>query len=107
MRNLVLRNIFVSIAMAVRIEKVIIKVGNIIPSSFKLKFCTDYFALCTTSRIKTVRAGERDCPQDNPLSKQAQNFDSRQALALFLYSVTTRFFNSPLLSQPRNRLFFQ
>ncbi len=22
-----------------------------------------------TSRIKTVRAGERDCPQDKPLSK--------------------------------------
>src|SRR5690606_5439483 len=31
----------------------------------------------TTSRIKTVRAGARDCPQDNPLSKRAQNFDSR------------------------------
>ena len=30
-----------------------------------------------TSRIKTVRAGARDCPQDNPLSKRAQNFDSR------------------------------
>lgn len=27
------------------------------------------------SRIKTVRAGERDCPQANPLSKQARNFD--------------------------------
>ncbi len=31
----------------------------------------------TTSRIKTVRAGERDCPQDNRLSKRAQSFDSR------------------------------
>jgi len=35
------------------------------------------FKLSATSRIKTVRAGERDCPQDNPLSKWAQSFDSR------------------------------
>ncbi len=36
-----------------------------------------FFALFTTSRIKTVRASERDCPQDNPLSKRAGSFDPR------------------------------
>ena len=40
-----------------------------------------------TSRIKTVRAGVRDCPQDNPLSKRAGSFDLIQVWALFLYSV--------------------
>ena len=44
-----------------------------------------------TSRIKTVRAGERDCPQDNPLSKRVQNFDLRLVLALFLYIVVASF----------------
>ena len=29
----------------------------------------------TTSRIKTVRAGVRDCPQENQLSKRARSFD--------------------------------
>ena len=28
-----------------------------------------------TSRIKTVRAGARDCPQDNPLSKRERSLD--------------------------------
>ncbi len=50
-----------------------------------------FFALFTTSRIKTVRAGVRDCPQDNPLSKRARTFDLRQVLALFLYVVVARF----------------
>ena len=45
-----------------------------------------------TSRIKTVRAGASDCPQDNPLSKRALSFDSRHNLALFLYVVVQRLF---------------
>ena len=44
-----------------------------------------------TSRIKTVRAGERDCPQDNQLSKRARTFDLIKVEALFLYIVATRF----------------
>ena len=47
-----------------------------------------YFVdLCTTSRIKTVRGGELDCPKNNQLSNRAPLFDSRQVLALFLYTV--------------------
>jgi hypothetical protein len=46
-----------------------------------------------TSRIKTVRAGARDCPQDNPLSKRARCFDLRQVLALFLYIVANSIFD--------------
>ncbi len=49
---------------------------------------------CTTSRIKTVRAGERDCPQDNPLSKRERSFDSRLVLALFLYVVGFSYFDN-------------
>ncbi len=51
-----------------------------------------FFALFTTSRIKTVRAGECDCPQDNPLSKRARSFELRQVVALFLYSVAISIF---------------
>ena len=43
--------------------------------------------------LKTVRAGERDCPQDNPLSKRARSFDSKPNLALFLYVVGNSFFH--------------
>ena len=47
-------------------------------------------AFFATSRIKTVRVGVRDCPQDNPLSKRARSFDLRQVWALFLYNVVRR-----------------
>ncbi len=33
-----------------------------------------FFALFTTSRIKTVRAGELDCPQDNQALLASMNF---------------------------------
>jgi hypothetical protein len=38
-----------------------------------------------------VRAGVRDCPQDNPLSKEERTFNSRLIFALFLYVVVARF----------------
>ena len=44
-----------------------------------------------TFRIKTVRAGVLDYPQDYSLSKGARTFDLRQVLALFLYIVGERF----------------
>src|SRR5690606_10312275 len=37
-----------------------------------------FFIWCRTSRIKTVRAGEPDCPHDNALSQCARCFDLRQ-----------------------------
>ena len=33
-----------------------------------------FFALFTTFRIKTVRAGERDCPQDNQAFQGSTEF---------------------------------
>lgn len=47
-----------------------------------------------TSRIETVRDCEIDCPQNNPLSKRARIFDSRQVLAL-LNPVLANRFNFP------------
>ena len=44
-------------------------------NEFILWFQHDFFAFVLTSRIKTVRAGGRDCPQDNPLCKRAICFD--------------------------------
>jgi len=54
-------------------------------------YCQRYF-------IKTVRAGELDCPsrspqlqwrgKDNQRSKRVQRFDLEQVLALFLYVVS-------------------
>jgi hypothetical protein len=49
------------------------------------------------SRIKIVRAGERNCPQNNQRSKQALSFDSRKVLALFLYIVVQRFLSIPTI----------
>ena len=37
-----------------------------------------FFKCRLTSRIKTVRAGELDCPQDNQRCKQARNLELRQ-----------------------------
>jgi len=47
--------------------------------------------LLPTSRIKTVRAGARDCPPDNPLSKRAESLNLSQDQALFLYIVAISF----------------
>ncbi len=40
-----------------------------------------------TSRIKTARAGELDCPQDNQALQASTDFRVETDLALFLYVV--------------------
>ncbi len=41
----------------------------------KIRFL--FYSCWLTSRIKTVLAGELDCPQDNQLSKRARSFELR------------------------------
>ncbi len=55
-----------------------------------------FFALFTTFRVKTVRAGAYDCPKDNQAYKRARSFDLRLIQALFLYVVVVSFILSAL-----------
>ena len=57
--------------------------------SFQNRFCNLQIdpTFFTTSRIKIVRAGELDCPQDNQAQQASTEFRFETGLSIFFYSV--------------------
>ena len=66
-----------------------------------------FFALFTTSRIKTVRAGERDCPQDNQALQASTDFRIETGWSIVFICCCAQYLFDPVLNnESLNAIFY-
>ena len=63
----------------------------------------DFISLAVKSRLKTVQAGELDCPQDNQKLQATTDFETEIVLSLVIYAVGNNYFSTRLILLPSKK----